>query len=201
MEAGLRVVAGPDEVQARVRALAEEISRAYPRGVVLVALLKAGVWLLADLVRHLAEPCPVDFVGVSEYGAEGRARMLKDVDLELTGRDVVLVDALVETGLKARFAIGELQLRGAATVEVCALVDRCSRRIVPVTVRFAGFERPGDDGFDLVGCGLDRLQRHRNLSWLAAADRRPGGLSEPEPDGSPVSFGPGCDTRKEPGAQ
>jgi len=177
------VLVKEDEVRSRVAALGAEVSASYPDGVVLVGLLKAGVWLLADLVRQMSVSCQVDFLGVSSYGPERRARVIQDVEVDLAGRDVVLVDALVDTGLKASFAIGELARRGARSVEVCALVDRRARRIVPTPVRFCGFEYPIAEVLDPVGWGLDNAQQHRNLPHLAGVARPLGG-SFPGGDGT-----------------
>ncbi|MHB8329994.1 MAG: hypoxanthine phosphoribosyltransferase [Acidimicrobiales bacterium] len=164
---GARILHTTDDLAAASVRLAAEISGAYPAGVLLVAVLKGSVLFLADLVRQLSVPCEVDFLGISAYTeGTGRVRIVKDLDRDVHGRDVLLVQDIVDTGLTCTYVLSELRGRGAASVEVCALFDRRTRRIVPVPVRFAGF--PVTD--DLVlGYGLGVAGRYRNLPFVAAA--------------------------------
>ena len=151
--------------------LGSELSAAYPEGVLLVAVLKGSLFFLADLVRQVSVPCQVDFLAISAYAqGTGRVRIVKDLDEDVHGRDVVLVEDIVDTGLTCSYVLGELQARGPASLEVCALFDRDARRIVPVPIRFVG-QRVGDDL--LVGYGLDVAGRYRNLPFVAACDPRP----------------------------
>jgi hypoxanthine phosphoribosyltransferase len=146
-----------------------EITRHYPRGVLLVAVLKGSIFLLADLVRRVEVRCEVDFLAISTYAPEsGRVRILKDLDGDIMGRDVVLVEDIVDTGLTCSYLLGELSGRHPASVEVCALFDRRARRIVPVRPRFVGFDAP--EGL-LLGYGLDVEGRYRNLPFVAVGDR------------------------------
>jgi hypoxanthine phosphoribosyltransferase len=157
--------------------LGAELSEAYPRGMLLVAVLKGSIFFLADLVRRTNVPCQVDFLGISAYTTgTGRVRITKDLDQDVCDRDVVLVEDIVDTGLTSTYVLGELSRRGPASLEVCALFDRRVRRIVPVSVRFRGFE-VGDDL--LLGYGLDVAGRYRNLPFVAAGDAR---LLESDPD-------------------
>lgn len=157
--------------------LGRELSGAYPGGMVLVAVLTGSVFFLADLVRCLRVPCEVDFLAVSAYaGGTGRVRIVKDLDTDVHGRQVVLVEDIVDTGLTCSYLLGELGGRGAASVEICALFDRRARRIVPVPVRFSGFEVSDDL---LVGYGLDVAGRYRNLPFVASAEPR---VLEADPD-------------------
>jgi hypoxanthine phosphoribosyltransferase len=159
------------------RRLGRDLSASYPEGMVLVAVGTGSTFLLADVVRHLAVPCEVDFLAVSAYTAgTGRVRILKDLDDDVLGRHVVLVQDLVDTGLTCAYLLGELRRRAPASLEVCTLFDRRARRIVPVPLRFVGFE-VGEEL--LVGYGLDVAGRYRNLPWVAAVD--PGPL-EADPD-------------------
>lgn len=168
MTDALPVFATPSELAAVVRRLGQEISADHPDGLVLVGVLKGSVCFLADLVRSIDVACEIDFLALSAYtGATTRVRIVKDLDLNLAGRDVVLVEDIVDTGLSARHVTGLLRDRGARRVRLCTLLDRTSRRILPVEVDYAGLDAP--DGF-LVGYGLDFAERYRNLRGLLHAD-------------------------------
>jgi hypoxanthine phosphoribosyltransferase len=143
----------------------------------LVAVLKGSMFFVADLARRVTVPCEVDFLGISSYAAgTGRVRIVKDLDSDAHGRHVVLVEDIVDTGLTCTYVLGELGRRGPASLEVCALFDRRARRIVPVPIRFRGFEAPDDL---LLGYGLDVAGRYRNLPFVALGDRR---ALETDPD-------------------
>jgi len=151
-----------------VQRLAGEISSAYDDDVVLVAVLKGAVPFLADLVRHLDVVPVVDFLAISAYAPEtGRVRIVKDLDLDLFGRDVVLVEDIVDTGLTLTYLLRELRGRGARSVEACTLLDKSVRRIVPTPVRFTGFDI-GDEF--VLGYGLDFAGRYRNLDRVVTGD-------------------------------
>ena len=157
-----------DELEAGVRRLADQLSAAYDDGVVLVAVLKGSVWFLADLVRALTIVPEIDFLAVSSYApGTGRVRIVKDLQTDIFGRDVVLVEDIVDTGLTLTYLLGELGRRQPRSLDVCALLDKQCRRIVPTPVRFAGFEI-GDDF--VIGYGLDFAERYRNLRLVAAGD-------------------------------
>jgi hypoxanthine phosphoribosyltransferase len=163
-----RVLIPEDELHAGVRRLAAELSAAYPDGVVLVAVLKGSVPFLADLIRSMTVPVEVDFLAISAYAENtGRVRIVKDLDTDIGGRDVVLVEDVVDTGLTLTYVLGELRRRGPRSLEVCALLDKATRRIVPTPVGFLGFE-VGDEF--LLGYGLDFAQRYRNLNCIVAGD-------------------------------
>ncbi len=135
---------------------------------VLVAVLKGSVPFLADIVRCLTVAPLVDFLAISAYAPDsGRVRMVKDVDLDVGGRDVVLVEDIVDTGLTLTYLLGQLRSRQARSVEVCALLDKAARRIVPTPLRFRGFEI-GDEF--ALGYGLDYGGRYRNLDRVVAGD-------------------------------
>jgi hypoxanthine phosphoribosyltransferase len=157
--------------------LGAEIGRDHPGGVLLVAVLKGSIFFLADLVRHVRAPCEVDFLGISSYSEDtGRVRLTKDLDRDAAGRDIVLVEDIVDTGLTSNYVSGEIRRRGPSSLEVCTLFDRRVSRIVPVPLRYVGFEVAGDL---LLGYGLDVAGRYRNLGFVAAGDRR---LLEVDPD-------------------
>ena len=163
-----RVLVGRAELTAGVRRLARSLSRDYPGGVLLVAVLKGSVCFLADLVRALDIPVEVDFLAISSYSAgSGRVRIVKDLDQDIFDRDVVLVEDIVDTGLTLTYLVGELGRRGPRSLEVCALLDKQCRRIIPATVRYVGF--PVGDDFAL-GYGLDYAERYRNLDRIVVGD-------------------------------
>jgi len=172
-----RILHDREQLASVAARLGGELSEAYPRGMLLVAVLKGSIFFLADLVRRTNVACQVDFLGISAYSAgTGRVRITKDLDQDVCGRDVVLVQDIVDTGLTSTYILGELGRRGPASLEVCALFDRRVRRIVPVGVRFRGLEA-GDEL--LLGFGLDMAGRYRNLPFVAAGDAR---LLESDPD-------------------
>ncbi|MDQ1391666.1 MAG: hypoxanthine phosphoribosyltransferase [Acidimicrobiaceae bacterium] len=163
-----RQLIGPDELRAAVTRLGAELSRAYPTGVLLVGVLKGSVPFLADLIRAVDIDVSVDFLAISAYTeGTGRVRIVKDLEADIWGRDVVLVEDIVDTGLTATYVLGELRRRGPRTVEVCTVLDKAVRRLVPVPIRFAGFEI-GDEF--VVGYGMDFGERFRNLDRIIAAD-------------------------------
>jgi len=135
---------------------------------VLIAVLKGAVPFLADLVRHLRVVPVVDFLAISAYAPEtGRVRIVKDLELDVFGRDVVLVEDIVDTGLTLTYLLRELRGRGARSVEACTLLDKSVRRIVPTPVRFTGFDI-GDEF--VLGYGLDFAGRYRNLDRVVTGD-------------------------------
>ena len=164
----MNVLIPADELRAGVRRLASELSVAYDDGVVLVAVLKGSVPFLADLVRAMSIDPLVDLLAISSYAAgTGRVRLLKDLDIDVCGRDVVLVEDIVDTGLTLTYLLGELVRREPRSLEACVLLDRAVRRIVPTSVRFRGFDV--GDAY-LLGYGLDFEGRYRNLDMIVQGD-------------------------------
>ncbi len=163
-----RVLIASEELKAGVRRLAAEISHHYDDGVLMVAVLKGSVPFLSDLVRALTVVPEIDFLALSAYAeGTGRVRILKDLDVDVAGRDVIVVEDIVDTGLTLTYLLGELGRRGPRSLEVCTLLDKVARRIVPLNVRFTGFTL-GDEF--VVGYGLDFAQRYRNLNLVAVGD-------------------------------
>lgn len=133
-----------------------------------MAVLKGSVPFLADLVRRLTIVPEVDFMAISAYAPDsGRARIVKDLDTDISGRDVVVVEDIVDTGLTLHFLLAELDRRGPRSLEACSLLDRTSRRIIPAPLRYRGFEI-GDEF--VLGYGLDYDQRYRNLDRVVVGD-------------------------------
>jgi len=164
----VRPLLSAEQLRDGVRRLGRELSAAYDDGVVLVAVLKGSVPFLADLVRTLTIVPAIDFLAISSYSeGTGRVRIVKDLDLDVFGRDVVLVEDVVDTGLTLTYVLGELERRQPRSLEVCTLLDKAARRIVPVELRFVGFEFA--DEF-VLGYGLDFSERYRNLDIVVAGD-------------------------------
>jgi hypoxanthine phosphoribosyltransferase len=158
-----------DELQHRVRELAVEISRDYEgRGLFLVGVLKGAVFFLSDLMRHLDVSCEVDFMAVSSYGSEtdssGVVRILKDLDAPIAGRDVLIVEDIVDSGLTLSYLLRTLKARDPASLEVCALLTKPERRKVELPIKYVGFEIPNRFA---IGYGLDHAERFRNLPYVA----------------------------------
>jgi hypoxanthine phosphoribosyltransferase len=159
-----------DDLQHRVGELGRQISEDYAgREPLLVGVLKGAVFFLADLMRQLSVPCEVDFMAVASYGSatksSGVVRILKDLDAPVAGRDVIIVEDIVDSGLTLRYLMRNLQARDPASLEVCALLMKPAARQVDVPTRYVGFEIP--DRF-AIGYGLDHAERYRNLGYVAA---------------------------------
>ena len=164
------ILVQPDELQHRVRQLASEISRDYAgRELLLVCVLKGAVFFLSDLMREIEIPCEVDFMAVASYGSatdsSGVVRILKDLDTVIEGRDVLIVEDIVDSGLTLSYLLRNLRARGPRSLEVCALLTKPERRKVELPARYVGFEIP--DRF-AIGYGLDHGERYRNLPFVAA---------------------------------
>ncbi len=167
-----RVLISTDEVQRRVRELAAEIDRDYADSDNLVAIgvLKGSVFFLVDLLQHVTVPVAVDFFQTTSYGAgttAGEVRIRKDIDLSIRGRDVLLIEDIVDTGYTLRTILDLLRWRGARSVKLCALLDKASRREVEVPIAYCGFRI--EDVF-VVGYGLDFDERYRNLPYVGVYD-------------------------------
>jgi hypoxanthine phosphoribosyltransferase len=158
-----------DELAHRVRQLGDEISSDYEgRELFLVGVLKGAVFFLSDLMRHMRVPCEVDFMAVSSYGSStdssGIVRILKDLDAPIQGRDVLIVEDIVDSGLTLSYLLRTLKAREPASLEVCALLTKPGRRKVELPIRYVGFEIPNRF---VVGYGLDHGERFRNLPFVA----------------------------------
>ena len=173
------VVLAPPHIATLVQRLAREIETDHPDGVVLVGVLKGALLFLADLARVVqGVPVAIDFLAISRYAPDsGRVRIVRDLDLDVTGRDVVIVEDLVDTGLTVAFLLQHVRDRGARGVEVCTLLDRVDRRIVPLPLRYVGIEIAGNDF--VLGYGLRVGERYRNLPAVVRVDRA---LVGAEPD-------------------
>lgn len=168
----------PEALAAVVSRLAGEIDRDHPDGVLLVGVLKGSLFFLSDLARAVSVPCQVDFMAISHFAPDsGRVRIVKDLDVDISGREVVVVEDIVDTGLTMSYLLGQLDSRGPSSLAVCALLDRERHRIVPLpTTLYRGMAV--DDEF-VLGYGLDYAERYRNLTGLIVGDIR---VLERDPD-------------------
>jgi len=156
------------QIHERISALATEISRDYAgREPILIGVLKGVFVFMADLARRLTIPLEIDFMAVSSYSGatrdRGMVRIIKDLDCSITGRDVLFVEDVVDTGLTLNYLLRNLRSRGPASIEVCALFDKPGRRLIGLPIAYRGFKIP--DKF-IVGYGLDHREHHRNLPYV-----------------------------------
>jgi hypoxanthine phosphoribosyltransferase len=161
-----------DALQMRIRELGREISSDYAgRELLLVGVLKGAVFFMADLMRSIAVPCEIDFMAISSYGAStdssGVVRILKDLDINIEGRDVLVVEDIIDSGLTLSYLMRNLESREPASLEVCALLTKPERREIDVPVRYIGFEIPNRF---VIGYGLDFAERYRNLPFVGVLD-------------------------------
>jgi hypoxanthine phosphoribosyltransferase len=168
------VLIDEERLRARIAALGEEISAYYrDRDLLLVGVLKGAVFFMADLMRHLTVPCEVDFMAISSYGAatdsSGVVRILKDLDINIEGRHVLVVEDIIDSGLTLSYLMRNLESRSPASLEVCALMTKPARREIDVAVRWVGFEIPNRF---VIGYGLDFAERYRNLPYVGVLDER-----------------------------
>lgn len=153
---------------ARIRELGAEVARDYAgRDLLLICVLKGAIFFLADLMRSIDLPLEIDFMAISSYGAStdssGVVRILKDLDASIEGRDVLIVEDIIDSGLTLSYLVRTLRGRKPASLEICALLTKPSRRQMDVPVRYVGFEIP--DRF-VIGYGLDYGERFRNLPYV-----------------------------------
>jgi hypoxanthine phosphoribosyltransferase len=159
-----------EDLRRRVGELAVEISRDYAdRDLVLVGVLKGAVFFLSDLMRQLEIPVEVDFMAVASYGSATRSsgvvRILKDLDAAIEGRDVLIVEDIVDSGLTLQYLLRNLAGRNPRSLEVCALLVKPDRQKVDLPTRYVGFQIPNRFA---IGYGLDHAERYRNLPYVAA---------------------------------
>jgi hypoxanthine phosphoribosyltransferase len=159
-----------EDLARRVREMADQISEDYAdKDLVLIGVLKGAVFFLSDLMRHLRIPCEVDFMAVASYGSatksSGVVRILKDLDAVIDGRDVLIVEDIVDSGLTLQYLLRNLAGRNPRSLEVCALLIKPDRQEVDLQTRYVGFEIPNRFA---IGYGLDHAERYRNLPYVAA---------------------------------
>ena len=167
----MHVLFSAEDITARVAAMAQEIRRDHPDGVHLVCVLKGAFIFLSDLARALPGDCSLDFMAVSSYGSRttssGQVQLTKDLDSDLEGRDVVIVEDIVDTGLTLTYLQDVLRARSPRSLKTACLLSKPSRRKVDVVVEYIGFTI--EDRF-VVGYGLDYAERYRNLPYIAVIE-------------------------------
>lgn len=162
-----RILIKKSDLQRRVRELAEEINRDYKgKDLVLVGVLRGAVFFLTDLARNINLPVTIDFIGISRYrpGEKGVVRLVKDLEESIEGKNVLVVEDIVDTGLTLAYLCRNLEARNPASLEVCTLLNRPARRIAKIHLKYVGFDIP--DVF-VIGYGLDYEEKFRNLSYIA----------------------------------
>jgi len=167
-----------EDLQRRVGALGRQISEEYAgRDLFMVGVLKGAVLFLADLMRSIDGPCEIDFMAVSSYGSQtdssGVVRIMKDLDAPIEGRDVLIIEDIIDSGLTLQYLMRNLKARNPASLEVCALLTKPERLRVDLSPKYVGFEIPNRFA---IGYGLDHAQHYRNLPYVAALDE-PGATS------------------------
>ncbi|HEY8778592.1 MAG TPA: hypoxanthine phosphoribosyltransferase [Solirubrobacterales bacterium] len=169
------VLVSSEDLARRVQELGVEISRDYEgRDLVMVGVLKGAVMFIADLMRQLTVPCELDFMAVTSYGSStdssGVVRILKDLDAPIEGRDVLIVEDIIDSGLTLQYLMRNLKVRSPRSLEVCALLTKPERRRVDLPTRYVGFEIPNRFA---IGYGLDHSQKYRNLDYVAVLEDAP----------------------------
>src|SRR4051812_15135997 len=164
-----RILVQPDELAQRVKELGAQISKDYAgRDLILIGVLKGAIFFLSDLMREIDIDCELDFMAVASYGSStdssGVVRILKDLDASIEGREVLIVEDIVDSGLTLSYLLRTLSARNPATLEVCALLTKPERRKVELPIRYVGFEIPNRFA---IGYGLDHAERYRNLPYVA----------------------------------
>jgi len=163
-----QVFVSSEDLQKRVRELGQQISIDYQgKNPVLVGALRGVIFFMADLLRAITIPVEVDFIAISSYSSDARdrgvVRVTKDMDLPVTGRNVIFVEDVVDTGLTLNYLVNSLRARQPASLEVCILFNKVTRRLIDLPVRYKGFDLPD---YFVVGYGLDSHERYRNLPYV-----------------------------------
>ncbi len=169
----LKVIITREEIKEKVEELGKKITDDYAgKDLVLIGVLRGSIYFLVDLTRKMDIPFAIDFISISQYGEQsdsaGVVRITKDLDLSISGKDVLVVEDIVDTGLSLGYLLRNLKTRNPADLKVCTLLNVEARRIVEVPVDYKGFEIPN---IFVVGYGLDYNEKYRNLRYIAEFDR------------------------------
>jgi hypoxanthine phosphoribosyltransferase len=168
----VRVLLSEEEVDKKICEIAQQISKDYEgKEVHLVCVLKGGVFFMCELAKRITVPVSMDFMALSSYGngteSSGKIKIKKELDESIEGKDVLVVEDIVDSGRTLSFLIEELQSRNPASLQLCTLLDKPDRRVVDIKADYTCFEIP--DEF-VVGYGLDYAQRHRNLPYIGVVE-------------------------------
>lgn len=177
----MRVLISQEDLEQRVQELAAEIDRDYAGSerLVCVGVLKGSVFFMVDLLKRLTVPLAIDFFQTSSYGSSttpGEVRIKKDLDLAIRGKDVLLIEDIVDTGWTLRTILDLLRFRGARSVKLCALLDKAAAREAEVRIDYRGFEI---EPLFVVGYGLDFDEKYRNLPFIGVLDEEPSEVPSP----------------------
>lgn len=163
-----RVLYTPDQIQKRVVELGAQISEDYAgESLLLIGVLRGVIFFMTDLLRAIRIPVEVDFMSVNSYSAESRdlgyVRLVKDLDLSITGRHVLFVEDIIDTGLTINYLLQTLKARKPASLEVCVMFNKEKRRLIDLSLRYQGFNIPD---YYIVGYGLDYREKYRNIPFV-----------------------------------
>lgn len=172
MEDKIKVLISEEEVDKKIQALGEQISKDYAgKEIHLICILKGGVFITCELAKNITVPVSFDFMSVSSYGDEtvssGRVKIVKDLDNPIEGKDVLIVEDIIDSGNTLRYLIDLLNSRKPSSIKICTLLDKPERRVTDVAVDYVGFQIP--DKF-VVGYGLDYAQKFRNLPYIGVIE-------------------------------
>ena len=176
MKETIRVLLSEEEVDRRIKEVADQINRDYAgKEVHLICVLKGGVFFMCELAKRITVPVSLDFMSVSSYGddtkSSGVVRIVKDLDQPLEGKDVLIVEDIIDSGRTLAYLIEVLKQRGPKSIHLCTLLDKPERRVKKqVTVDYTCFTIP--DEF-VVGYGLDYDQKYRNLPYIGVVEQEP----------------------------
>jgi len=176
----VRVLFDSEAIEKRVTEMGKEISEAYEGGVpLLVGVLKGCTMFMSDLIKHIEIPLEIDFIAVTSYhgteSSSGAVRIVKDLDRAIEGRELLVIEGIVDTGMTIGYILRNLQARQPKSIRLCTFLDKPARRIVNVPIDFRGYEIP--DRF-VVGYGLDFLQLYRNLPYIGILKDQVTGLEK-----------------------
>lgn len=173
MEDKIRVMISEEEITKRVKEMGEQISRDYEgKTVHLICILKGSIFMTCELAKHISVPVTMDFMSVSSYGdgteSSGRVKIVKDLDEHVEGKDILVVEDIIDSGRTLDFLLDMLKARKPASIKLCTLLDKPDRRVTEVSVDYTGFVIP--DEF-VVGYGLDYAQKYRNLPYIGVVEQ------------------------------
>lgn len=173
MEDKIRVMISEEEIKKRVKEMGEQISKDYEgKTVHLICILKGSIFMTCELAKHISVPVTMDFMSVSSYGdgteSSGRVKIVKDLDEHVEGKDILVVEDIIDSGRTLNFLLDMLKARKPASIKLCTLLDKPDRRVTEVSVDYTGFVIP--DEF-VVGYGLDYAQKYRNLPYIGVVEQ------------------------------
>lgn len=168
----IRVMLSEEEVNERIRVIGEQISKDYEgKEIHMICVLKGGVFFMCELAKRITVPVSLDFMAVSSYGGDtkssGVVKIVKDLDESIQGKDVLVVEDIVDSGRTLSYLMDMLRDRKPKSLQLCTLLDKPDRRVIPVDVNYTGFSIP--DEF-VVGYGLDYAQKYRNLPFIGVVE-------------------------------